>query len=149
MALVWNTGAGEADLAIAAADLATDDGLETAVILSLFCDAPAQPGDAIPDGSGDRRGWWGDLPVSGADSGGTADHVGSRLWLLERALQVPDTLRRAEVYAREALQWMIDDGVAGSVVASASFPALGQMALSVTIGQEGSAAVFDYAWSMS
>ena len=46
------------------ADLQGDDGLMTAVIISLFTDARAHDDDPLPDErvgvSSDRRGWWGD-----------------------------------------------------------------------------------------
>jgi phage gp46-like protein len=38
------------------------------------------------------------------------DRLGSRLWLLRRRRLDADTLRDAEYYIREALQWMLDDG---------------------------------------
>lgn len=38
------------------------------------------------------------------------DRIGSRLWLLRRVKLTPQTQRDAEAYAREALQWLLDDG---------------------------------------
>ncbi|WP_317201492.1 phage GP46 family protein [Janthinobacterium sp.] len=76
--------------------------LETAVLISLFTDRIAAQDDVIPDGTGDPRGWWADDPLH---------PVGSRLWLLSRAKQTPETLSRAQDYIAEALQWLIDDGV--------------------------------------
>ena len=150
IALVWNAAEGIADFAMNGPDLLTDGGLETAVILSLFSDRLAQPGDAIPDGTTDRRGWWGDMPVAASeqDSAPPATSIyGSRLWLLDRALATTETLRRAEDYAREALAWMTADGVAGSVTAAASYPQPGTIALSITIGQDGGASTYSYAWA--
>lgn len=92
--------------------LLADDGLQTAVLLSLFTDRLAGVDDALPD-AGDtvnRRGWWGDAY---ADIAG--DRIGSRLWLLAREKQTAAVLQRAQSYAREALQWLIDDGVAREV----------------------------------
>jgi phage gp46-like protein len=152
LALAWNAASGTADLAMnpQGIDLLTDDGLETAIIISLFTDRLANPGDAIPDGTTDHRGWWGDMPIDVNDQGRPpADLIGSRLWLLENGSQVPETLRRAETYAREALAWMIEDGVAGSVTATASFPALGWIDLVIEIEQAGSRRTFSYAWSQS
>jgi phage gp46-like protein len=105
------------DYAQDALGLVMDDGLETAVILSLFTDRRAEPDDVIPDGSQDRRGWWGD--DFNADS---ADRIGSRLWLLHREKQLSVVLQRAQSYAEEALRWLIDDGVAESVTVVASIP---------------------------
>ena len=38
------------------------------------------------------------------------DRIGSRLWLLRRVEPTRQTQMDAEFYAREALQWLIDDG---------------------------------------
>lgn len=90
-------------------DLVSGRHLETAVTLSLFTDRLADPSDIIPDGTANRRGWWGDsgLPVS--------QHMGSRLWLLSREKRTEPTRRRYEQYAREALAWMVDERVASKV----------------------------------
>ncbi len=81
-------------------DLALDPGLGTAILLCLFCDARAKDDDEIPDGSNNRRGWWADA------------EFGSRLWLLERSKITPDLMRRAREYSLEALQVLVDAGVA-------------------------------------
>ncbi|EFQ7440149.1 hypothetical protein HZ461_004748, partial [Salmonella enterica] len=65
---------------------------------SLFTDRRALDSDTLPDGSDDRRGWWGD---SYRDR-----PIGSRLWLLSREKATPDTLERARGYAEEALEWL-------------------------------------------
>ena len=70
----------------------------------------------MPDpNSIDRRGWWADS-TSEADN----DQIGSRLWLLERAKNITETLRKAEEYAIEALQWMITEGIASKIEATAT-----------------------------
>ena len=98
------------DVDDAGIDLKGDDGLLTAVIVSLFTDARAHDDDALPDERvgvpTDKRGWWGDHIR--ADS--AADPIGSRLWLLHRELEMPQVVRRAEQYAREALAWLTRDG---------------------------------------
>ena len=43
------------------------------------------------------------------------DQIGSRLWTLQRHKALDETRGIAEDLALEALQWMIDDGVAGAV----------------------------------
>jgi phage gp46-like protein len=98
------------DLALIDGDLATDDGLRTAVALSLLCDRRAEPDDIIPDGTDNRRGWWADAI---ADEDG--DRWGSRLWLLNREKTLPEVRRRAEAYAREALAWLLEDGIATEI----------------------------------
>ena len=52
--LTWNEWG--ADAAVEGHDLALEDGLATAVILSLFLDARARADDTLPDGGTDRRG---------------------------------------------------------------------------------------------
>lgn len=104
-----------ADLSIVSDDLASDEGLRTSVLLSLFTDRRAEDDDALPTDDGDRRGWWGDQFAEIAD-----DRVGSRLWLLDRSKRLADVAPLAEAYAQEALAWMLEDGVAEKVEVSAS-----------------------------
>ena len=111
LALTWAQQEGTADLVLIDNDLASDRGLETAVLLSLFLDRRAQPDDRPPSGDpNDRRGWWADelAAVEG-------DQIGSRLWLLDRSVSSNETARRAEEYVREALAWLIEDRVASSI----------------------------------
>ncbi len=91
--------------------LGKDDGLQTAIIISLFTYRLAEPDDIIPDGTTNRRGWWGDAY---ADVEG--DLIGSRLWLLSREKDTLKVVQRAREYAQESLQWMIEDQVAEKVV---------------------------------
>ena len=41
------------------------------------------------------------------------------LWLLAREKRTPAVLARAELYVREALQWLVDDGVASAIAVAA------------------------------
>lgn len=125
---------GTFDLALDGYDLATDDGLNTASIISLFCDARAHDDDDIPDGTADRRGYWADgyAEIAG-------DAWGSRSWLLGREKQTAQTLARAREYAEEALRWFVDDGVARSVSAAASVVRAGVLGLEITIARANDA----------
>ncbi|OPY15603.1 MAG: Phage protein GP46 [Syntrophus sp. PtaB.Bin001] len=107
--------------------LTQDAGLETAVLLSLFSDRIAREDDVLPSGD-DRRGWWADVY---SDIEG--DAWGSRLWLLSREKQTSETLRRAEEYASEALQWLIDDRVVSSVKCTAQIIRTGVLGLTVVM----------------
>ena len=121
------------DLAIDRNDLATDEGLETALAVSLFTDAPARAGDALPVGLTDRRGWWGD---EFAENPG--DVAGSRLWLLDREKMTPDVLARSRIYAAEALEWLVTDKVAASVDVVVTFDrASASRSYAVTIRRPG------------
>lgn len=102
-------------------DIATDDGLATAVLCSLFFDRRCEI-DELPPGQTDRRGWWGDEFNPDGDDG-----IGSKLWLLAREKPTPSILARAETYAEESLSWMIQDQVAASVTVSAEFGKLGRL----------------------
>lgn len=111
--IFWDEGYLEGDFAFDEdiQDLESDGSLETAVIISLFTDRRANEDDPLPDSNNlDRRGWWGDLTSDFEN-----DQIGSRLWLLEREKTMPNVVIRAKQYAEEALQWLIDDGVAMKV----------------------------------
>ena len=74
-----NSDAGDFDLSIVDGDLLGDDGLMTAVTVSLFTDRLAREDDPLPESmpgkEPDRRGWWGDL----VRLDGRANPIGSRL----------------------------------------------------------------------
>lgn len=127
IALAWDNALWRGDIGVAGGDLAADDGLRTAVYLSLFTDAPAHDDDPLP-ASGYRGGWWGDAL---AETPG--DAMGSRLWLLRREKQLSSVLVRAQDYAAEALQWLIDDKIAAAVTVTATNPARGILRLAVSI----------------
>jgi phage gp46-like protein len=122
-----------------------DSGLATAILLSLFTDRRADGADPLPDGATDRRGWWGDaLPVVQGDT------IGSRLWLLAREKQTPKAVERAEEYAREALQWLLDDRVAERLEVTAEVPRPGMLAFTVEIFRPRADPItyrFNHAWS--
>lgn len=112
LALVWDPTIGAADLSIdpIADDLLVDEGLQTAILLSLFTDRRAELGDTLPADDGDRRGWWGDQFAEVA-----GDKIGSRIWLLQRSKLTPSIVPDAEAYGVEALAWLLEDGVTESV----------------------------------
>jgi len=112
----WDDILLEADFLYEGGDLLSDQGITSAVIISWFTDGQAAPDDILPDpNSTDRRGWWGDLASPEVEG----DRIGSLMWLLERSKTVPQVLIDAKRYGRDALQWMVDDGVASSIVVNA------------------------------
>jgi phage gp46-like protein len=133
LALRFDASSVTADLAVEANDLAVADDLEAAVQLSLFLDRRAEASDVLPSEDPDRRGWWGDA-VPSTDA---ADFIGSRLWLLRRETGRAGLLSRAEQYAREALAWLAEDGVASSVGVAADLPSPGLLRLAVTVTRAG------------
>lgn len=82
--------------------------LKRAVEISLFTWRRANTSDTVDDD--ERYGWWGDSFPRVAN-----DRIGSRLWLLRRRKLTSETISAAVTYAREALQWLIEDGHASDV----------------------------------
>lgn len=120
---------GDIDLATGAAGLQKEDSLFTAVIVSLLTDRRAEPDDRLPDDmrrasaiGPDRRGWCGDMLAER-----TGDRIGSRLWLLAREKQTEETRRRAIAYCKEALQWLIEDGLAAAITVGAEWATMGRL----------------------
>lgn len=159
IAIVWNDAQARGDWSVQNNDLALDSSLRSAIMVSLFTDRVAPEtlsgGDksvglsAAPDAAGsnhnDRRGWWGDAFAE--------EPIGSRLWQLQRSIKVGQTsvLREAEAICHEALQWLIEDGVAASVSVSASWAnnTTPTLQFSVTVTEPGSNATqqFYYSWA--
>ncbi len=83
------------------------DDLSAAVTISLFADRPR--GEGSP---GERSGHWIDAFGDAGDVG-----IGSRIWTLDRVASA--TAEALEAEAREALAWLVEDGVAESVEVSA------------------------------
>lgn len=127
---------GTIDLAHGTSGLIKEEGLESAVLISLLTDRRANPDDALPDDDGrvkaipaDRRGWCGDA-LSEDDND---DRIGSRLWLLVREKQTEETRRRAIHYANEALEWLIEDGIASTIEIEAEWEGIGRLNMLITI----------------
>ena len=102
------------------------DDLPRAVIISLYTWRRANADDELP--ASKKYGWWGDCYAQIPN-----DQIGSRLWLLSRSKLTTETVNRAQEYATEALQWLIDDGVADSVQISAETEGLSMLALQIRI----------------
>lgn len=119
LALVWNADALAADLLLGNGQLATDAGMRTAILISLFSDARAADDEELPEAGGDRRGWWGDAFAREArpDAGTARDvnRIGSLLWLLSRSKITTRVLTQAQQACEEALAWLVRDGIASAV----------------------------------
>lgn len=116
--------------------------LETAVLIQLFTDRHAEEDQTLPDESGDRRGWWGDSVDLQEDLG--ERDIGSYLWLLERSTLSDETARQAEIYALEALEPLIEQGVvARSEVVATAQPADGFLGLEVRLFSDDDQLSFD------
>lgn len=97
------------DFKIVDGDLAADNGLETAVLISLFSDLYVEPAN-LPESIEDPRGWWAD-----SISDPPEDRIGSRLWIFERAKVTNEAAIGMRAAILEALAWLIDDGIAQTV----------------------------------
>lgn len=140
-AITWDNLTGRGDWGRdVGGNLALGDDLPAAIWVSLFTDRRALPDDVLPDDTGDGRGWWGDLLAT--------KPIGSRLWLLDRAKHLPETLRLAETYAREALAWLVEDGVAARVAVSAEWNAPTFMVIRpLVIHRDGRRSDLRYEWA--
>mgnify|MGYP005983486697 CR=1 FL=1 len=120
-------------------DSAHCDRLTRAVIISLFSWRRAEP----DDNTDAVNGWWGDSFPTVAN-----DRIGSRLWLLRRSKLTNGTAARARDYARQALAWLVDDGVASRVDVTATRTGLQSLRLEIVICRDGQHSItFDDLWS--
>jgi len=139
IATTWVADLSRGDWSLVGPALTSGNDLATAVVLSLFSDRQANPDDIVPDGTGDRRGWWGDM--------GNDKPIGSRLWLLARAKQTTETLQRAQDYITEALQWLIDDGVVAKFDIGVEWTRAGMLgAQVVAYRSDGGSAAMNFSW---
>lgn len=123
-------------------DISNQESLVRAVIISLFTWRRANPEDIT---EGQKMGWWGDV----AEPPEVNDKIGSRLWLLAREKVLNATFNRAREYAKEALQWLLDDGVASRVDVAAERYQKDGLALVCTIYRSDNRVItlrFDNAW---
>ena len=141
--LHWDIANSRGDIAFQYGDVVTGSDLATSVLVSLFSDRLATQDDTLPDGTGDRRGWWGDSPDA------TVPLIGSRLWLLDRAKETQAVLQAARDYEQESLTWLTDQNIAANVDVYCEWSRPGMLGSLITItkpsGQRQTLA-FDWAW---
>lgn len=97
-------------------DILTADQLDTAILMSLFCERRAAASEMVAPEY--RRGWIGNE--------GNADgfEIGSKLWLYEQARITRSTLNGITAEALAGLQWMIEDMLAVSMEAETTLSGL-------------------------
>jgi len=103
----------EIDIQVKDGALVLDDGLETAVLISLLTDARARDEDVLPEELGsvfERRGWWGQSLLE-LESG----FFGSRLWLNQRDKILIQTIENIQENALDSLRWLEEEGVASEI----------------------------------
>ena len=121
------------DIAIDAGGLQLDEGLRTAILISLFSDARAPEGADLPHADADRRGWWGDAFPRDVDAGPADGAIGSLLWLLERGKITPAEIARARDAAYSALRWIVTDRIASAIRVDVEAQERERIALSVQL----------------
>lgn len=138
LALIYNPQLQAFDLALSGTgtDLATDDTLASSLLVSLMSDRLAESYE-VQQGE-DRRGWWADAYASNEHK------TGSRLWLLEREKQLPGVVLRCKQYCEEALQWLIDDGLARAITVTVFVPRMGWLVALIQFAINGQSRNFRF-----
>ena len=149
LALIFDLDNGS-DLALDAGQLRLDDGLRTAIVISLFSDSRAPADAELPQDGGDRRGWWGD-DFARDDRSAERGAIGSLLWLLTRSKILPETLERAREAALQALFWIVEDGIARSIDVAVEVQEGRRLAVAVLLDRPTGPARerYDYLWEAS
>jgi phage gp46-like protein len=149
ISLKWNQRTGFADWQFQDGGIATASDLDSAVLLSLFTDRVAPPDYKPPAGDRnfDRRGHWSDTYEG--------RKFGSHLWLLNRAVFAQNTnlVLAARDYCRDALQWLIDDGVAAKIAVEVQRADPNTLAILITITEpvtfRKAAFKYSYVWKQA
>lgn len=145
--IVFDNLTGTGDFAMDGPGLATGQELETAILISLFTDAAADPGDAVLDA--DPRGWWADTYLALEDPTLTpiaGDRTGSKLWQVFNMPRTQDTLNWMGDQILKALDWMKVDGIAQDIEAAPQFTSNGGVGAVVTIRHQTGETRYSYAW---
>lgn len=108
IALFQDKSTGLYDVEFANGDFVTVDSFDTSLTVSLMADARASSSQ-VPRAEL-RRGWWGNQ-----FNDDPSFEVGSKLWLLSQARKTQDTLNSAIDFAKNALQWVINDNHAKGI----------------------------------
>jgi phage gp46-like protein len=138
--VLWDNTQAIGDWQLAEGDLQTGQDLETACLVSLFSDALATPDFTPTDGTNDRRGWWADYYASRP--------LGSNLWQLDRAKTTRANLGLARSTVLQCLQWLIDDGIAVSVLVNTQYLTPTMMGIAIALTRpDGTQTKFMFGWA--
>lgn len=130
VALIWGIGRG--DILIKDGDLAVDNGLTSAILISLFSDAR----DDSQSLSLNNRGFWAE---------NENDKYGSLLWLFYREKIVPATVEKVKQYALQALAWLKEDGIASDIDVNVYRKTTSGLFMEISVFR-GSSKKYDYIW---
>ena len=106
--VTFDNGSGQGDLDFDSG-MVEDTTFETAITISLLTWRRCEKED-LPADLENLGGFWGD---TFADVEG--DRTGSKLWLLQGQKINNENLDLAKQYVEEALEWMIEDGIADKI----------------------------------
>ena len=126
IAVRQDTTTGKFYTELSGGDFVTNNNFDTSLTISLFGDKRAAVSEVSTVQN--RRGWWGNV----FNTDDIEFQLGSKLWLLNQERATPATLNKAISYAREALQWLVDDGHAQRIDVSGIL-SQNNIQLSVTI----------------
>lgn len=129
------------DIAIDGLDLKVDQDLATAIEMSIFTNKRASKDDLLPYPDVDLQGWWGDTysQIPG-------DLIGSKVWTLVREVESTQTALIAKNYVVEALNWLITDNIASSIIVNTEFVRAGILGISVEVFKPNGNQVFRYSY---
>lgn len=109
-------------------DIETAATLDTAILMSIFEELRATPGEQPV--SELRRGWLGNE--------GTGFEQGSKLWEFEQERITGSMLAELGVVIRNALQWLLDDGIAKSITVETPTLENGRVGVRINFGRDES-----------
>jgi phage gp46-like protein len=168
LALQQTPKSGLFDIVFDGVDLVTDDTLRPALILSLFTNRRADADDVVPaddptnPGGADRGGWWGDWysPAMLAQLKAIAandnlrppvERMGSKLWLVGSVLGGDaERIAFAKRAVEQAVQWVIDAGIATAMNVDVALPGDGVLAIAIQAVRPSGLEIhkFDYRWGV-
>lgn len=112
LALCYDADERHYDLGVEGGQFVLDDSLRGPVRISVHTDRRVQLSELdAAAGETDQRGWWGDRFRDRP--------IGSRLWLLRNAKATEANAALGRGYMDECLRWMVEDGLADSIVTQA------------------------------
>lgn len=98
-------------------DLETGDDLESSIVISLLSWARRADDDPQQAPGTDPMGWWADFLQDDPN-----DKLGSKLWLASGEKITPNLILQIQQWCKDALRWMVKDGVADSVDVAVTRP---------------------------
>jgi len=114
------------DISFVNGDIETTRNLDTAVLLSIFCERRADSSE-VPIAKY-RRGWIGNILMF--DS---LDEMGSKLWLLYQARATQNNLNRAKKFITDALEWMTKTGKIRNAIINVNYLANNAMNINIKL----------------